>query len=162
MSGCWILPLAPLLVIPAGAQTPPSPASVTSAAFLLPHAAAAGPGIDRNGTLKITLNLLLNGMISNGTPVTANAIAGTNDPSFQSGSNRSASANAEAGAVSIVLEIPYDWQVSSTTDKVMISIGVSAYAKGNIGEYAFTESFTTTVALPASGAVTPVMIQGTL
>jgi hypothetical protein len=154
-----LLASAPLLVRAETALTRPAP---TSIGFPLPRKVATQKGIDRTGTFKLTVSLLLNGTISNGTSVTAYATLTTDDATFQSASIRSASANAKSGVVSIVFEVPYDWQVSSTTDKVMMSISVSAAPIVGTGTYSFNNTFNKTMALPANGAVTPVHVAGTL
>jgi hypothetical protein len=157
----FILPLASAPWL-ARAETALTQLAPTSTSFPLPRKVASQKGIDRTGTFKLTVSLLLNGTISNGTSVTAYATLTTDDLTFQSASIRSASANAKNGVVSIVFEVPYDWQVSSTADKVMMSFSVSAAPIVGTGTYSFNNTINQTMALPANGAVTPVHVAGTL
>jgi drug/metabolite transporter superfamily protein YnfA len=159
----WLAALVlTLLGLPARAPAAAQPAVKQLAGFLLPHRPAAKQ-INIEGTYAVTVTVQLNKDIVDGTPVNIDVVATANDETFQDTSSNGATVNAKGGTATVTVDIPYDWQVASTDDKVYIEVSLDADPDvDTIGEYSFINYVSSSGKLPANGATTAVTIDGTL
>jgi len=125
------------------------------------HPAATTPKKAVTGTVTIVVSLTVNADIPAGTPVSFSGSASVYDTNYTNSHGIGATGKVAAGKVSITLKIPYEFLVSSTSDKMSVQVSAGTYA-GSSPSYSFGTDLTRSVALPANGAATTVRFSGSI
>jgi hypothetical protein len=138
-----------------------APAQAASSAQ---NVTAGGKTTQLSGTFKVSIALDVSKGLPDGTQVSAAASAQLQGDRvyINDEAGLDATTTVSGGKVSITLDIPYTWNVTSTADTVIVQLSVSASAQRSNVQLQYSSSFTQTIALPKNGAMTPVKFTGSL
>jgi hypothetical protein len=114
--------------------------------------------IQVSGTFEVQVTLQVSPSLPNGTQISVEVTASTFDSSYSDSVSLTGTATVSTGQASVTLNIPYTWLVASTSDQVTVSAYIYGSANGAAGTYSDSTSWSTTIALPANNATTPVPI----
>jgi hypothetical protein len=152
--------------LPPGPQVLPLPATpqptmpVTRGVHPPAKPGPDSPGIQVSGTFQVEVSLQVNPSLPSGTTVSITATVQAVDSTYNNSASLTGTATVSDGQAGLTLNIPYTWQVASTSDQVSVEVSISSSApgSGNVDTYSDSTSVSDTVALPANNATTPVMI----
>lgn len=116
--------------------------------------------IQASGTLVV--HIAVQTALPDGATVSAFITAQPTDTTYEDSSQTSASSTVSGGKVRLSASLPYSWRVSSTSDQVTVSAGVSGSASVSAVQYQNSTSFSSQIALPTTGAKTNLDYSGTL
>ncbi|QGM47455.1 hypothetical protein [Methylocystis heyeri] len=135
-------PAAPLASLPLPTQPATSVAEIT-------------------GTIQAAATVSANPGIPNGTAVYYTLSASVPDPSFSNSRSASGNATVSNGIISISANLPYDMLVSSSSDKIVFTLQLTATVLGTPA-LTFSTSFNSAFAPPANGTTTSLSFSGTI
>jgi hypothetical protein len=125
------------------------------------HSAAKG-GIKVGGKLRIKIELRVSPSLPDGTPVSISPAASVIDATFANSAGVSGSATVAKGKANLTLDMPYTWNVASTSETVTVSVNASASAANGGVQYFNSSNFSQTFTLPADGSTTTVSFSGSI
>lgn len=111
-----------------------------------------------SGTFQIEVALQVSASLPDGGTISVEATLSTSDSSYSNSVSLTETTTASGGQASITLNMPYTWQVASTSDQVTVSVVISGSATGGAATYSDSTVESTTIPLPANNATTPVSI----
>jgi hypothetical protein len=122
----------------------------------------ANASIQVSGTFRVQVTLQVSPSLPNGTTITVDVTASTSDSSYSNSVSLTETTTASGGQASLTLTMPYTWLVASASDQVTVSASISGSATSAGATYSDGTSASTTIALPANNATTPVPFSTTI